>query len=347
MLRQTIVCLRRGKPRPRAGLFPDKYRRVPAALKPMQGGQQYFNDFMLQRTDDDLRLAAAQSQTETGMGTPLSSKIELRLPQADFIGNRDALDTALANELSELAQNDGFTNRRAFNELEYFHREMRNAALGPSSEATATVAAAGAPADASSASAATHADSEPDGTLLPDRVADNDYFKSRFGYSLVKETQLDTVRTEYKDLDLWAELPKYTRDMYFLYIISRRRNTYAVCFDFTGKRLLKPYTVGNRGLKGGDRGFRGEGSTDSGHQVTSMYINDLIPIIREQRATAGTPLQKGDKVDVVVRVMGFYNGRQGGVRAITDRSDIFNVRYFEDVTPFPLNGPRMPRGVFK
>jgi len=335
MLRQTITCLRRGKPRPRAGLFPDKYRRVPAALKPMQGGQQYFNDFMLQRNDDDLRLSSTQGNSEASLNTPLSSKIELRLPQADFIGNRDALDAALAKELSELSSQDGFTQRRAFNELEQFHVEMRRAGQQPSTDA----------AQQEIPSAATAA--EPDGTLLPDRVADNDYFKSRFGYSLVKDTQLETVRTEYKDLDLWAELPKYTKDMYFLYIIARRRNTYAVCFDFTGKRLLKPYTVGNRGLKGGDRGFRGEGSTDSGHQVTSMYINDLIPIIREQKASFGKPLQKGDKVDVVVRVMGFYNGRQGGVRAITDRSDVFNVRYFEDVTPFPLNGPRMPRGVFK
>lgn len=153
--------------------------------------------------------------------------------------------------------------------------------------------------------------------------------------------------TAYSQLDLWAELPRYHREMIFLYLISRRRNTYAVAYDYDGKRFLHPYTAGNRGLKGGDRGFRGDGSTDNGHQVTSSYLNDLIPKIRERRAELGlAPLQRGDKVDLVVRVMGFYNGRQGAVRAVQDRQAEFRVRYLEDITPFPLNGPKMPRGVF-
>ncbi|EPY42191.1 hypothetical protein AGDE_01732 [Angomonas deanei] len=155
------------------------------------------------------------------------------------------------------------------------------------------------------------------------------------------------VVTDYSQLDLWGEMPKYRRDMVFLYLVSRRRNTYAVAYDYEGKRLLTTYTAGNRGLKGGDRGFRGDGSTDNGHQVTSMYLNDLLPKIREARANSGRPLAKGEKVELVVRVMGFYNGRQGAVRAVQDRSADFVVSYLEDITPFPLNGPKMPRGVFR
>lgn len=325
MLRHSSLLLRRGMPRPRQSLYPEKYRRVPAALKMMQGGQQHFNDFMLKTVDDDIRLSEEKSSTAAGAGSDISARVQLRLGQEDFSASRDALDAALREELRAI-ENDSFTEQRSFNELEWFQKEQEAAIAA--SDAALPIAA------------------EPDGTLLPDRVADNDYFKSRFGYSLVKNTELPAVM-DYKELDLWAEMPKYSRDMIFFYVISRRRNTYAVAFDFSGRRLLKPYTAGNRGLKGGDRGFRAEGSTDNGHQVMSMYINDVIPVIRERRASEGNPLARGDKLDIVVRVMGFYNGRQGGVRALTDRSDIFTVRYFEDITPFPLNGPKMPRGVFK
>lgn len=132
-----------------------------------------------------------------------------------------------------------------------------------------------------------------------------------------------------------------------MYLISRRRNTFAVAYDYDGNRLHPTYTAGNRGLKGGDRGFRGDGSSDNGHQVTSMYLNDLLPKIREMRASAGKTLRKDEKINLVVRVMGFYNGRQGAIRAVQDRASEFTVRYLEDITPFPLNGPKMPRGVFK
>ena len=59
------------------------------------------------------------------------------------------------------------------------------------------------------------------------------------------------------------------------------------------------------------------------------------------------PGDTGKKIDLVVRVMGFYNGRQGSLRAIQDRSDDFRVRYLEDITPFPLNGPRLPKATRK
>ncbi|CUG84652.1 Hypothetical protein, putative [Bodo saltans] len=325
MLRSTELLLRRGMPRPRAHTFPDKWRKVPASHKPMQGGQSMFNDFMLKAANDDLRLANA-AEAGTAIGSGQTQATPLRLPQSDFASTRAALDQLHESEMAGLAESDAFVSKRAFNELDWYDGELAAQRAGATDAAVAPL--------------------EPDGTLLPDRVTDNEYFQSRFGYSLVKNTEL-AAHVTYKDLDLWAELPKYNNDMYFLYVISRRRNTYAVCFDFGGKRILKPYTVGNRGLKGGDRGFRAEGSTDNGHQVMSQYLADLVPLIREQRATAGKPLARGDKLDIVVRVMGFYNGRQGAVRAITDRNDLFNVRYFEDITPFPLNGPRMPRGVFK
>jgi hypothetical protein len=304
-------------------MFPDKWRKVPSSHKPMQGGQHMFNDFMLKSANDDLRLANAADGAGTAIAGAQMQSSPLRLPQADFAATRSALDQQYEADVAALPETDAFVSKRAFNELDWYDAE---------NAAQASDAAVAAP--------------EPDGTLLPDRVTDNEYFQSRFGYSLVKNTEL-TSHVAYKELDLWAELPKYTSDMHFLYVISRRRNTYAVCYDYDGKRLLKPYTVGNRGLKGGDRGFRAEGSTDNGHQVMSQYLADLIPLIREQRSIAGKPLARGDKVDIVVRVMGFYNGRQGAVRAITDRNDLFNVRYFEDITPFPLNGPKMPRGVFK
>lgn len=288
-----------------------------------------FNDFMLKSANDDLKRAGS-ADAASGVGSTLGrGGITLRLPQADMFSTRAALEAQHEADMAEMPNSDAFTSQRGFSELDWFHQEAQKVRDG---------------ADPSTVD--NSAPREPDGTLLPDRVTDNEYFQSRFGYSLVKKTEL-APQVAYKDLDLWAELPKYSNDMYFLYIISRRRNTYAVCFDYSGKRILKPYTVGNRGLKGGDRGFRGEGSTDNGHQVMSMYLTDLVPLIREQRANIGKPLARGDKVDIVVRALGFYNGRQGAVRAVTDRNDLFNVRYFEDITPFPLNGPRMPRGVFK
>ncbi|EPY23734.1 hypothetical protein STCU_07506 [Strigomonas culicis] len=228
--------------------------------------------------------------------------------------------------MEQLVEQDAFQSQRGFNERRWYEQESEQLRGQAGGEPAASAPPTG----------------------LPERVLGDDYFQSRHGYSLLKQHGVDPApATDYAQLDLWAEMPKYKRDMVFLYLVSRRRNTYAVAYNYDGKRLLTTYTAGNRGLKGGDRGFRGDGSTDNGHQVTSMYLNDVLPKIREERALAGRPIARGEKIELVVRVMGFYNGRQGAVRAVQDRSADFLVRYLEDITPFPLNGPKMPRGVFR
>lgn len=375
LFRLTLVARRRGKPRPKASMFPDKYRRVPTLLKPQQGGQQYFSDFLMRQAS-----IAAEQQVRRPLslgvgaipGAPLGSTmvsgdphegalpttaLSPRLPQLDLQNAmHQTTEEAVQEEMRLLKESDPFVESRGFNERAWYEEEkarLRTETSGPSAETTSP------------------------STSVPERILGNDYFKERYGFSLLRREQAQQPPTRvvppmyqgnpvaaqegnpslaadsrsmtaYSQLDLWAELPKYHTEMIFLYLISRRRNTYAVAYDYYGKRFLHPYTAGNRGLKGGDRGFRGDGSTDNGHQVTSAYLNDLIPKIREARAEAGLPvLKRGDKVDLVVRVMGFYNGRQGAVRAVQDRSAEFNVRYIEDITPFPLNGPKMPRGVFR
>lgn len=359
MLRKSVISLRRGKPRPRAGMFPDKYRRVPTLLKPQQGGQQYFSDFLVRSANDAIDQqqqqqsysggASAMTERSGGRGaveSALGNQPDygsVRLPQADLDGvlHRSRAQT-IQEEMRQLAEQDGFVAQRGFNERAWYEQEtaaMRQGRSGEEDTAGKNTDAAGA--DGSTAAA----------TALPQRILGNDYFQSKFGYSLLKDgpdAAMDNDGiTAYAQLDLWGEMPKYNKDYIFLYLVSRRRNTYAVAYDYHGTRLLNTYTAGNRGLKGGDRGFRGDGSTDNGHQVASMYLNDLLPKVRELRATNGRPLGRGEKVDLVVRVMGFYNGRQGAVRAVQDRSADYRVRYLEDITPFPLNGPKMPRGVFR
>lgn len=350
-LRPTLVLLRRGKPRPRAGMFPDKYRRVPALLKPQQGGQQHFSEFLIKTANDDLARQEEMRQLQGGSGgggdtggggVARGNGVYPLFPQMDVDEAIErTTEDRIKAEMAQLMAQDGYTSVRGFNELEWYEEEK--------ARMQATKAGGGAAAAATSSS----------GSGVPERVLGDDYFQSRYGYSLMKasaEKNTDGFGgstadgaapiVNYAQLDLWGEMPRYKKDTIFLYLISRRRNTYAVAYDYDGKRLLNTYTVGNRGLKGGDRGFRGDGATDSGHQVASMYLNDLLPRIRESRAAAGRPLEKGEKVDLVVRVMGFYNGRQGAVRAVQDRSTDFTVKYLEDITPFPLNGPKMPRGVF-
>lgn len=325
MLQHTSVLLRRGKPRPRAGMFPDKYRRVPTLLKPQQGGQQYFSEFLIQRANEEAMQNVGRYTSPTDPG----AQVNPRLPQADVNHMmRQTKEEVIQQEMASLVAHDGFNSQRTFNERMWYEQEVEK--MQASSTGTVTAVE----------------------TDVPERVLGEDYFRSRYGYSLLKKEDgpssgMRNTITDYAQLDLWGEMPKYTRDMVFLYLVSRRRNTYAVAYDYDGKRLLTTYTAGNRGLKGGDRGFRGDGSTENGHQVTSMYLNDLLPKIRERRSAAGRPMAKSEKVELVVRVMGFYNGRQGAVRAVQDRSNEFIVRYLEDITPFPLNGPKMPRGVFR
>jgi hypothetical protein len=351
-LRLSAVLLRRGKPRPKMSMFPSRFGRVPTLQKPMQGGQQLFNAMHLRTLNDKIRAERGGSDgagpgglsAAAGLADPVdeatlsqdpTDEVVVRLPQADFAAERRGTEDVLAEEMRALVAHDGFVRSRSFNELKWY--EERASDLGGGNTVAAN-SSANAAVDAAAAA-------EADGTLLPERILDNEYFQSRFGYSLMKETQLP-VTPDYGQLDLWGELPKYTRNMYFLYLISRRRNTFAVCFDYDGKKLLKTYTAGNRGLRNTDKGYSGDGSIDNGHQVASMYLNDLLPKIREQRASKGLGTDRNEKIEVVLRLMGFYNGRQGAVRAVSDRPE-FTVRYVEDITPFPMNGPKMPRGLYK
>lgn len=462
LFRTTQLLLRRGKPRPRAGMFPDKYRRVPTLLKPQQGGQQYFNDFLMRHANEEAmrRLARGEEEHGAGIGGRMraggggqalqsgeeggdpsydrfshaitdeetADLMAPKIPQMDFQNAmQDASAAAIQEEMRKLQAQDSFYHptSRSFNEREWVEKEKirlqevylqqrSEKRLQASEKETKGIRDSGAPLGAPPPASGEAEEAVSDGggggkeedngggavpssfssssppSVVPERILTDDYFQHRYGFSLIRHSHapphaevshslpphlkghpdaaLERMRpsqrgggdaaggvvypsgggiTAYSQLDLWAELPRYHREMIFLYLISRRRNTYAVAYDYDGKRFLHPYTAGNRGLKGGDRGFRGDGSTDNGHQVTSAYLNDLIPKIRERRAELGlAPLQRGDKVDLVVRVMGFYNGRQGAVRAVQDRQAEFRVRYLEDITPFPLNGPKMPRGVF-
>ena len=346
MLRQSVTLLRRGKQPLGISSLPSVYRFVPNAHKPHQGGQYLFQQNMLKTRDDDLRLEQQQRtramQNSGAMGTQTAQSeddgIPIVSPAGGFSSHRGATDDVIQSELQSLIAHDEFINGRGFNDAQWYAEETQqkvNARLQEQGTDISGIERMRAEARA------------PDGTLLPQRVVDNAYFRNQFEYDLVKDSKMP-VSMEYGQLDMWAELPQYSRDMYFVYIISRRRNTYAVCYDYDGYRLLSPYSVGNRGLKGGDKGFRSEGSAEVAHQVTSMYLNDLIPKIRDHAVSKGRPLGKTDKVDVVLRVLGFFNGRAGGVRALNDRSDFFTVRYFEDITPMPtVNGPRMPRAVHR
>lgn len=473
LFKATPLLLRRGKPRPRAGMFPDKYRRVPTLLKPQQGGQQFFNDFLLRQANDEAKRRFLQGDDLTyvgarggggkenalkrgdgvgdgsvdgrlgggvggaddiegevfrfadGGGEDTAALLAPRLPQMDFQNALEgATDRSIEEEIRQLRARDKFDPSvpRSFNERKWYEEEKtrlqdayhqkqtaqraedsRRTSTSPDLSPSRSSSMLTAPCseekemgeldDEEHSNAASSSSSlSSSSPALPERILSDDYFHQRYGFSLIRRARQvypDTSTTSlpphlqghpdaalehavqngsagnsggggypginhtggmtaYSQLDLWAELPRYHREMIFLYLISRRRNTYAVAYDYDGKRFLHPYTAGNRGLKGGDRGFRGDGSTDNGHQVTSAYLNDLIPKIRERRAELGlVPLQRGDKVELVVRVMGFYNGRQGAVRAVQDRSAEFTVRYLEDITPFPLNGPKMPRGVFR
>lgn len=243
--------------------------------------------------------------------------------------------------------------------------EMGGAGSGPADE----VAGSTLPAEVQKLAAGAEGDDEAaatDDTVpeLPDDVNDAGYFEKTYGYSMLKgavvptpptasqpkggiayATNLPPVDTTYSTFDLWAEQPKYNLNTYFLYIVARRRNVYAVMYTHAGKRVLPVYSAGNRGLKDTDRGFRHEGSAEVGHAVMSAYLTDVIPKLKELEA-AGGGASSGDskkKFELVVRVLGFYNGRTGAVRAISDASEQFEVRTLEDITPFPLNGPRLPK----
>ena len=363
MLRRTIIASRRGQPTPRRG---DKNPNVPAAHRPFQGGQQFFQSLLLARANDAAARELRQQQQQqrgvgiggptgtTGTGARASGGASLhagdaatgsavdprvRFPEQNVAFSRGA--DRLGSALDDVARDDGFVSQRTFNERDFYERIQ--------AEAKAVAAGAGAAGggvtvgelSGSSSAGGVASSSMP----LPRSVDSADEFEESHGYSLIKKgVKSDYASTApYSSLDLWSEMPTYSAGTYFLYLIARRRNAYAVIFDASGKRVMPVYSVGNRGLKDSDKGFRVEGSAENAHQVTSQYLSDVLPKLREIEHAAGRPLEKGAKVPLVVRVLGFYNGRQGAIRALTDHSDAFEAKHIEDVTPFPLNGPKMPK----
>uniref|UniRef100_A0A7S1LEU6 Uncharacterized protein n=1 Tax=Neobodo designis TaxID=312471 RepID=A0A7S1LEU6_NEODS len=331
MFRGTVVWLRRGKPK-KPGL--DKTRFVPQARKPHQGGQNYFNTLQLQQRDQEAarEIASAGGTLRTsGQVGSRGLSPELASPLADFPANRMVRNFDAPDGFAQ-ASRDGFESRRGFNELDdmrLLQREVAGEKLPDEGDLLAS-ARAGDIDDA-----------------LPPSVTDNEYVKNTFGYSLLKKkSDFVEPNASYNHIDPWAEQPRYSKATYFLYLVNRRRNAYAVIYDYDGKRVLPTYSVGNRGLKNTDKGFRQDGSKENAHQITSQYINDALPKIYEREMAAGR-MRAGDtgkKIDVVVRVMGFYNGRTGAVRAVKDRQDVLDIKYFEDITPYQMpGGGKMPR----
>jgi hypothetical protein len=399
MLQRTIPLLRRGQPNPPRG---NRHYKVPFAHRPFQGGQQHFQEMLLRRANDAATLerrpmadAAAAvgggggSAGAGGAGGGFSAAARALLPEQNVVLGRggDATFAVASSAAAERAE-DGFTGRRSFNERDFYERVqaemLRHQQAGRSGAdaltaalQSATLSGSAQPGDAQSLSAA-EAEALADASGAPRTIVDEADFEAAHGFSMIKAAnragasgrdkqrqrpEFAVGNQPYGALDLWSEQPVYPPGTYFLYLIARRRNAYAVIFDRDGKRVHPVYTVGNRGLKDSDRGFRVEGSAENAHQVTSMYLSDALPRLRELEAEAGRGAasrgaaggsvgggggaQQQPKIELVVRVLGFYNGRQGAIRAVTDHSDAYVVRHVEDVTPFPLNGPRMPRAKVK
>lgn len=371
MLRRTPELLRKGKPRPTQRQLGPRFLRIPASHKPMQGGQPLFHQFLMQEANHDAagalradRAAAQSAALHASMGGSQHAvaaddglpTFHAKLPFTSFLERRMSSVEAVAALNRQAEDEDVFQTRRAFNDLAYFEEQKRASAAqrghgGPTADdVTGDDGSGGVGTTAGASTAAAASDSE-GAEGLPDDVSSNDYFTATHGYSLIKDvakTKLGAVDTLYSEHDMWAEQPKYHPGTYFMYCVARRRNVYAVIYNVLGKRMLNVYSAGNRGFKGTEKGFRSEGSAETAHQVTSQYLNDVIPKIREEEVAAGrAKAGETKKIELVVRMLGFYNGRQGSLRAITDRSDVFEVRHIEDITPFPANGPRMPRNKLK
>jgi hypothetical protein len=321
MLRCSAVLYRRGQARPATKLIATKHPRVPQARRPHQGGQQWFNYFQLARKNSS---AANKLAASAGM------KAQQNHTKRDII--RSPLGASTANigvELEEelvqqIQTDDQFVTSRGYNELDALEKFEQSARTQVQDIE----------------------ESPKKKDVIPEAISTNEYFQSKFGYSLLKSksSKLPSADMPYSQLDLWAEQPKYGQNTYFLYLVARRRNAYAVIYDYGGKRILPTYSAGNRGLKNSDKGFKSDGSQENAHVVTSQYLNDAIPRIYE-REVAARRMKAGEqkKIEIVVRVLGFYNARAGAIRAVKDRQDVLEVKHFEDITPFPLNGPRMPK----
>eukprot|EP00759_Apiculatamorpha_spiralis_P018803 PhF_6_TR25133/c1_g1_i1/m.34590 len=351
MFTHTVALLRRGKRPPKAREFAFRWRHVPGLLRPQQGGQRMFEDLLLQNAEQEAQSELSQIRGG-GQRAKVGDEVVSSSPQHDLIqdniiknmsfpandvagyGSGGSDKTFISARQMEMRENDSWQNERGYNHVEWALKHDPELAIKASSGDPAATTP----------------------QQLPERVVGNDAFQEKFGYSLLKKlsntaTKLPRDTVDYqRDLDVWQEMPRYTSDMYFFYIISRRRNTYAVMFDSKGKNVHPTISVGTAGLKGGDRGWRSEGCVEFGHQVASKYLDLVYPKLVAMEVEAGrrkTGVNKeANRIPLVVRVMGFYNGRQGAMKAITDKSDKYQVRYLEDVTPVPRNGPRMPRAVF-
>ena len=267
--------------------------------------------------------------------------------------SRFATEANLHNEIKAMQANDKYITDRHYNAAEWYLRNASRFAR-PKDEATHSDVN---PLDDSEENsidiAKTTLSSPPETSSLPPAIRNAQEFEEMHGFSLLKKWR-DTTQYPsgdvnfHENLDLWAEMPRYTRDMYFLYLISRRRNTYAVIFDIDGKCIHTTMSAGKLGLKHGEKGWRSEGSSETGHMVASKYLDLVYPklVALENTATGAPSSRRSGKIQLVVRVMGFYNGRQGALKALVDRRDKFVVCYMEDVTPIPRNGPRMPKSVY-
>lgn len=135
-MRFTRLLLRRGKPRPKHSMFPDRWRRVPQLLRPMQGGQNMFNTLLLQDQNDKIKNATndEEKHLRTVDGDALAAGgdgddgILVKLQQADFAEQRTGTEDALEDEMRALRDADGFTRKRGFNELEWYDQRKNGAA---------------------------------------------------------------------------------------------------------------------------------------------------------------------------------------------------------------------------
>lgn len=377
MLRRSLLTLRRGQPNPPNSR--DRFtHRVPDAHRPFQGGQQHFQSLLLHRANE---LAAREMNnndySNSGRGgvggsstlrsaTDTTMNLQIHLPEQGVLFDRERRHGALNNSATdELSEHDGFVSQRAFNERDFYERvqaetraSMKRSGMSP------RAAAAAAAGEQQQAASSAERKSSPSRNV----ISSDAEFQASHGFSLLKRvsttkrtdisanvnrlgggSDLFPQQTNYAAMDLWGETPQHGPGTYYLYLIARRRNAYAIMFNSAGKRVMPAYTVGSRGLKETDKGFRVEGSAENAHQVTSQYLSDVLPKVREMEHSAGRAAGTDHKakIEIVVRVLGFYNGRQGAVRAVMDHSDAFEVKQFEDVTPFPLNGPKMPRAVVR
>ena len=353
MLQRTLLAFRRGRKRPKFADFESRWRHEPPSLRPQQGGQQMFEALLLQKANRQAKDTISRSVTHF---LKPGNNIGVALSQEDHAGN---IEQSIHSSQQEILRNlqipgtstleqqndfeldrkmDEWTDQRKFNPVEWYRanaEDLSTISSGEKSETGNELARV-----------------DPLAPSESEDIRNISVFEEKYGCSMLKKWQDSSKMPKgaldfNKNLDMWAEMPKYTNDMYFLYIIVRRRNTYAVFFDIDGKCIHAPLSAGKVGLKNSDKGWRSEGSSATGNIVTSKYLDMVYPKLcqlEEAHSRHKTGVQKGRRpIQVVLRVMGWYNGRQGALKALNDRRDKYQVCYFEDITPVPRNGPRMPK----